>query len=254
VIRAQEAGLGDAVPDTALSTPRSEFWAGVRATLPLEVGAIPFGIIFGAVAVNSGLSSGAAAALSAFVFAGSAQFIAAGLVAGGAGLAMIVLTTFVVNLRHALYSASLAPYLRGLGQRWLLPLGFWLTDESYVVTIEHYAHGAPSPHKHWYQLGSAVLMYANWQLWTWVGIWAGQSLPNPQAWGLDFALPVTFIGMLVPTIRQRSVLLSVLAAGAGALVFAGLPHMLGLPAAALLGVGVGVLAGRFDPPAGKEAA
>ncbi len=229
-------------------TPRSEFWAGVRATFPLVVGAIPFGILFGAVAVTSGLSGAAAAAMSALVFAGSAQFIAAGLVASGAGLAVIVLTTFVVNLRHALYSASLAPYLKHLGQRWLLPLGFWLTDETYAVVIERFVRGADAPHKHWYQFGSALFMYLNWQLCTWIGIWAGQSLPNPEAWGLDFALPVTFIGMVVPTIRRRSVLLCALAAGAGSLVFAGLPHQLGLIAAALLAVVVGVLTSRFDAP------
>jgi predicted branched-subunit amino acid permease len=80
---------------------RREFWAGARATLPLVVGAVPFGIIFGAVAVNSGLSAWATAALSLFVFAGASQFVAAGLVAGGAGLLVIILTTFVVNLRHS---------------------------------------------------------------------------------------------------------------------------------------------------------
>ncbi|MCS6825604.1 MAG: AzlC family ABC transporter permease, partial [Caldilinea sp.] len=91
---------------SAESSRRTEFWRGVRATFPLVVGAIPFGIIFGALAVNSGLSATAAAAMSAFVFAGSSQFIAAGLVGGGAGVLLIVMTTFVVNLRHALYSVT----------------------------------------------------------------------------------------------------------------------------------------------------
>ena len=98
---------------------RSEFWNGVKDTFPLVVGAIPFGIIFGALAVTSGVSPGGALAMSAIVFAGSSQFIAAGLVAGGAPLLVIVLTTLVVNLRHALYSASLAPHMKHLPQRWL---------------------------------------------------------------------------------------------------------------------------------------
>lgn len=223
-----------------------EFWGGVRATTPLVVGGIPFGIIFGAVAVTSGLTGEATAAMSALVFAGSAQFVAAGLVASGAGIPIIVLTTFVLNLRHALYSVSLAPYMKHLPQRWLAPLGFWLTDETYLVVVERYQRPDPAPFKHWFHLGSAVFMYVDWQIATWIGIFAGRSIPNPQAWGLEFALPVTFIGMLVPAIRKRSTLLAVIAAGAGALVFAGLPQRLGLIVAIGLGVFVGALASRLD--------
>lgn len=234
----------EAAHDTA--TRRSELWDGFKATVPLVVGAIPFGIIFGAVAVTSGLSAAATAAMSALVFAGSSQFIAAGLVAGGAGLFVIVLTTFVVNLRHALYAASLAPHMKGLPQRWLAPLGFWLTDESYVVVIARYQREDPSPYKHWYYLGSALFMYVNWQLCTWIGIIAGRAIPNPQNWGLDFALAVTFIGMVVPGLRVRSVAVSVAVAAASALAFNGLPNKLGLMVAALLGVAAGVVAGRWD--------
>ncbi len=129
----------------AAITRRSEFWDGVRATFPLVVGAIPFGIIFGALAVNSGLSVGATAAMSAFVFAGSAQFVATGLVAGGAGILVIILTTFVVNLRHSLYSATLAPHVKHLPQRWLVPLGFWLTDETFLVVAERFRRTDQSP-------------------------------------------------------------------------------------------------------------
>ncbi len=102
---------------------RSEFLAGMKATIPLIVGAIPFGIIFGAVAVNAGISPMAAQAMSLFVFAGSAQFVAAGLVAGGAGLIIIILTTFVVNVRHGLYSMSLAPYVRKLAPALAVAIG-----------------------------------------------------------------------------------------------------------------------------------
>ena len=234
------------IDSTRTQTRGAEFWQGVKATFPLVVGAIPFGIIFGALAVNSGLSVAATAAMSAFVFAGSSQFVAAGLVAGGAGAFIIILTTFVVNLRHALYAASLAPHMKGLPQRWLAPLGFWLTDESYVVVIARYQREDPSPFKHWFYLGSAVFMYTNWQLCTWIGIAAGQAIPNPQNWGLDFALAVTFIGMVVPGLRTRSVAASVAVAAVSALAFNGLPNKLGLMAAALLGVAAGVAAGRWD--------
>src|SRR5690349_11418142 len=119
-------------------TRRSEFWAGVKDTFPLVVGAIPFGLIFGATAATNTLSPGGALKMSFLVYAGSAQFIASTLFAHQAGALVIIVTTFVVNLRHALYSASLAPHMKNLPQRWLLPLAFWLTDESFVVTIAHY--------------------------------------------------------------------------------------------------------------------
>lgn len=231
---------------TAVPTPRQEFWAGARATVPLVIGAIPFGLIFGAVAVTGGLSGAAAAGMSALVYAGSSQFVAAQLVSAGTGLAVIVLTTFVVNLRHSLYAATLAPHVRHLPQRWLLPLGFTLTDETFVVVAEHYARPGDAANRHWFYLGSSAIMYTNWQVCTWIGIVAGQSLPNPAGWGLDFALVVTFIGMLMPGLRTRPIVACSVAAGAVALLAAGLPNQLGLMVAALAGVAAGVGAERLQ--------
>jgi predicted branched-subunit amino acid permease len=92
-------------------------------------------------------------------------------------------------------------------------------------------------------------MYANWQLWTWVGILAGQRLPNPASWGLDFALVVTFIGMLVPDLRSRPFAASALSAALTALLLAGLPNRLGLMVATLTGVATGMLVEqRLQPP------
>jgi 4-azaleucine resistance transporter AzlC len=228
--------------DTTSYTRRGEFLAGARATLPLIVGAIPFGIIFGAVAITSGLSPTGALSMSLFVFAGAAQFIAAGLVSAGVGSGLIILTTFIVNLRHALYGASLSPFMKHLPQRWLLPLGFWLTDESYAVVISRYHQPDASPHKHWFFLGSAVLMYANWQLCTLIGITAGQAVPDARGWGLDFAMVVTFIGIVVPLVRTRPMLVAVIVAGGAALLFHDLPGQMGLMAAALLGIAAGYIA------------
>lgn len=227
-------------PATA-PTRRGEFVAGMQATLPLVLGAMPFGVIFGAIAVTGGLSPAAALGMSIFVFAGSSQFIAADLASKAVGTPLIVMTTFIVNLRHALYSASLAPFMKHLSQRWLLPLGFWLTDETYAVVIQRYAQPDDSPHKHWYHLGSSVLMYANWQLCTLIGIAAGQAINEEQArgLGLDFAMIVTFIGIVIPLMRTRPVVLSVLVAGAAALLFSGLPNQLGLVVAAVAGIAAG---------------
>ena len=140
--RRQETPPAGVPPDAAIASPRASVLTGARDTVPLMVGAMPFGIVFGVIALNAGLSPVAVMGMSLFVFAGSAQFIGAGLVGQGVGLPLIVLTTALVNLRHALYAASLAPYLKHLPQRWLAPLGFWLTDETFAVAARRFSvHG-----------------------------------------------------------------------------------------------------------------
>jgi 4-azaleucine resistance transporter AzlC len=228
-------------------TRRSEFVAGVVATFPLIVGATPFGLIYGALAVSSGLSPAASVAMSAFVFAGSAQFIATGLIANGVAPLVIILTTFVVNLRHSLYAATLAPHMKHLPQRWLIPFGFWLTDEAFVATITRYNQEDDSPYKHWFYFGSALFMYLNWQVVTIIGVVARQAIPDAASWGLDFAMVVTFIGMLVPLVENWATVAAVLVAGLTALLANSLPHKLGLMLAALLGILTGVLVDQFSP-------
>ncbi|MEM0980122.1 MAG: AzlC family ABC transporter permease [Cyanobacteria bacterium P01_H01_bin.58] len=222
------------------TSPWQEFWAGARQTIPLIIGAIPFGIIFGTLAQNSQLSFVGALAMSACVFAGSAQFIALGLLAAGTPMGIIVLTTWVVNLRHLLYSVSLVPYLKSLSQAWKLPLGFWLTDETFMVVIQRYRQRDRSPYKHWFHLGSSIAMYSNWLLSTLVGLTLGQNIPNAAAWGLDFAMVATFIGMTIPYLVTRPMVATVIVAGTTAVVARSLPHQLGLIVAALAGILVGV--------------
>jgi len=231
----------------AQSTRRAEFTGGIKATIPLILGAIPFGIIFGAVAVTSGLTPWQAQAMSLFVFAGSAEFIAVGLIAQELAPALVILTTFVVNLRHALYSASLAPYMKHLPQRWLIPLGFWLTDESYAVVITRYREAENTPHAHWFFFGSALAMYVNWQICTFIGIVAGQQIPDPASWGLDFAMIVTFIGIVVPFVTNRPALASVIVSGIVAVAANNLPNKLGLMLAAVLGIAAGLIAESVWP-------
>jgi 4-azaleucine resistance transporter AzlC len=223
---------------------RSEFFAGCRGMIPLVVGAIPFGIIFGTLSTD--ISWGATLAMSIFVFAGSSQFIALGLLASGTALPLIILTTFVVNLRHLLYAVSLVPYLQRSPQIWKLLLGFWLTDEAFMVAIGRYHQADASPYKHWYHLGAAVFMYVNWIICTVIGLTVGQFLPDARSWGLDFAMSVTFIGMVIPYLVTKPMLIAVLVAGISALLVHSLPHQLGLMVAALLGITAGVLCERFE--------
>lgn len=225
------------------SSPSAEFWSGARDTIPVIVGAIPFGIIFGALAINAGLPIWATLAMSLFVFAGSSQFVAAGLIGQGAGVLVIVVTTFVVNLRHGLYSASIGPYLASLPQRWLLPLGFWLTDETYAVVVQRYARADDSAHKHWYHLGSSIAMYLNWQVCTVIGIIAGTRLQGMADWGLEFAMVVTFIGIVVPLLRNVPMVLCAVVAGGVSLWLREWPNQIGLMLGALSGIAIAMLAG-----------
>lgn len=219
---------------------RSEFLAGCRAMIPLVIGAIPFGIIFGTLASGSGLSFAGTMAMSALVFAGSSQFIALGLLSAGTALPLIILTTFIVNLRHLLYAVSLVPYVRHLPQAWKLPIGFWLTDEAFAVAISRYNQPDSSPYKHWYYTGAALFMYANWQFCTWIGLTVGQLIPNAAHWGLDFAMSATFIGMVIPYLKNRPMVASVVVAGLVSLLAHNLPHQLGLMVAAIAGIAAGV--------------
>ena len=235
-----------------MPTPLKAFACGARDTLPMLLGALPFGIIFGTLAIASGLSMPATLLMSALVFAGSAQFIAVSLVASGAGLLVILVTTLIVNLRHMLYSASMLPYVRDLPQRWKVPLAFWLTDETFALVHRHYLDAsAPTEHKHWYFLGSCIAMYSNWFACTLIGALLGSSLPGMAGWGLDFAMVATFIGIVVPLLRTRPMLLSAVVAGAVALAAHALPYKLGLMLAALAGVCAGVLAERWGAESGK---
>lgn len=213
------------------------FWAGVRAEIPLLIGVFPFGMIYGALALNAGLTASAAQAMSSIVFAGSAQFVTAQLIRESAPGFVIVLTVAIVNLRHVLYSASLAPYLAPLSTRWKTLLAYLLTDEAYAPTILKYEREGATPHTHWFLLGAGLALWGMWQVSTALGIFLGTAIP--ESWSLDFALPLTFIAMVVPVLKGRPYIAAALSAGVVALVAYPLPFKLGLILAALVGIAVG---------------
>src|SRR5690606_6721551 len=210
------------------------FWAGVRSEVPLLIGVFPFGMIYGALAIGAGLSTVASQMMSSIVFAGSAQFVATQLVHETAPGFVIVLTIAVLNLRHMLYSASLAPHIAALPMRWKVPLSYLLTDEAYAPTILHYEKEGVTAHSHWFWLGAGLALWVTWQISTALGIFLEAAIP--ESWSLEFALPLTFIAMLVPVLRDRPAIAAALSAGVVALVASSLPYELGLIAAALAGI------------------
>lgn len=232
-------------------TPRSEFLAGCRSQLPIIMGTMPFGMIFGVLAVSAGLSQSLAQAMSFVVFAGSAQFVGQGMLGAGDPALLIVLTTFIINLRHVLYSASVEPYIKHLPARWKYLLAYLLTDEAYATTIVRYRQGGGAPgelrHAHWFFLGAGFTLWFSWQLSTAVGVFLGAQIPG--SWSLDFTMAVTFIGIVVVSLRDRASLAAALSAGIVAVAAAGLPYKLGIMLAALIGIGVGMMVENNAPVA-----
>jgi len=215
-----------------------DFWRGLLATLPLAPGVVAFGLLYGVMARQLGFSPGEAWAMSLIVHAGSAQFTALGMWES-AGAAPIILTTLVVNLRHMLMGASVAPYLRGLSLQWRALLALWMSDESYALAIAEYERGRGSHH---YFLGANVGIYLAWPTSGLLGALLGAAIPDPGQYGLDLVFPLGFLGLLTAFLKDRIGVAVALAAGGLALLGTFLlPGKWTLIVAGLFGSGLGLL-------------
>lgn len=213
------------------------FRAGVRAIAPVLLGIAPFGLIAGAAAVEVGLGLQGAVAFSVVVFAGAAQLAAIDLLGRGAPAVVVALTALVVNARHLMYSASIAPYLREEGLRWRALEAYVLTDQAFAVSVTRFAEDDLP--RRWFYLGAALPLWVVWQACTVVGALAGAHLPG---WlPLSFAVPLTFLSLLVPSVRDRPTLAAAVVGGTVATLTVALPYDLGLLAGALAGVVAGVV-------------
>ncbi len=213
----------------------------MRAELPLLLGVAPFGMAYGAYAIEQGLSSPLAMAMSSVVFGGASQLVAARLIAAGEAGAIIVLAVWLVNLRHMLYSASLAPFVTHLPLRWRAGIAYLLTDEAYAVGVMRYRQDG-APNGHWFVLGAGVALWVCWQVTSAVGVAAGTAVP--ASWELEFALPLTFIALAVPAMRDRPSLAGALVAAVVAVVGFDWPYSTGLFSAALAGIAAALLLER----------
>ena len=217
---------------------KSEFMSGVKAILPILLGVVPFGITYGVLGLGADLTATATIGMSSIVFAGSAQVVAVQLFDVAAPAFVILLTTLMVNMRHVLYSASIAPRIRHLNTAWKLVLGYLLTDEAYAVVIVHYNQDTAMPKKHWFFLGAGLIMWSAWQISTMTGVFLGAVIPKDLP--LDFTITLTFIALVVPMLRDRSTFIVALVAGVIAVCVIGLPFKLNLILAALAAVSIGL--------------
>ncbi|MEN4010468.1 MAG: AzlC family ABC transporter permease [Chloroflexota bacterium] len=234
--------FGRVTPQAGGATRLAQLLDGIRDTLPLLVGIIPFGMIYGVLAVNAGIPPAAAQAMSAILFAGSSQFMIVQLVGAGTPWLVVVATAFIVNLRHALYSASLAPRLRSLSAAWKGLLAYVLVDEAYAIGITRYEREGSQGRQHYYLLAAGLSVWVCWQASTALGIFLGAQIP--AGWSLDFTLALTFIALVVPALKDRPLALAAAAAGLTAVAAHGLPYKFGLILAALAGIGAGLWSER----------
>lgn len=186
-------------------------YTGFRRGFPVVLGYVPLGFAFGVLAVRNGIPAWVAALMSVLVFAGSGQFIAASLWGAGASVLSVVFTTFVVNLRHLLMSASLAPWLSPFSRLRQCLFGLELTDETFALHNQAMRLGeAPAPAL---LFATNLTAHSGWVTGTILGVIAGDLLPDPQTFGLDYALPAMFLALLAPQCRERLSLLAAVFSG-----------------------------------------
>jgi len=220
-----------------------EMQRGGVASIPMIVGGIPFGLLFGSLASSNGLSPWFAIAMSVFVFAGSAQFVALGLIALHAPIWVIVSTTFIVNLRHLLYAADMVKFVKHLPIPLRIVMGFGLIDETYAAVRPMYEIGsADKQNGHKVYLGSFLSFYLMWNITTILGVLSGELIPGMSEWGLEFAMVATFIGIITTYLKQKAFWLCLLSAGGASVILSELPNNLGLLVSALIGVVMGYIA------------
>ena len=187
------------------------FWSGVHQALPIVLGYIPVGFAYGVLAQKSGLGLFNGVAMSVIVFAGSAQLIGAGLFGASASPFTLIFTTFVVNLRHLLMSAALAPKLKGW-QKWQIALfGYELTDETFALHSMRMAKRNPPKIE---TFAVNITAQSSWIVGSLIGYLTGEQIADVRPVGLDFALPAMFIALLVPqVVKPVYLMMAILAAG-----------------------------------------
>lgn len=222
-----------------MSTRKKAFFCGIKATIPILLGVVPFALIAGISAINAGFTKAEAIGMSYIVFAGAAQLATVDLVSQNSPTIAILLTALVINLRFCMYSASLAPHFSGLPLSLRGVLAYLLTDQAYAISVIAF-NNERKKFKHIFYFAAAITLWVTWQAGTIIGVLIGAFIP--PSWSLDFAVPLTFLALLFPAIVNRAALLAAVVSGALVLAAHSLPYNLGLFVAALGGITAGYLA------------
>ncbi len=210
---------------------------------PLMVGVAPFGLILGATIAATAIDDLLGWATSFIIFGGAAQLATVELFDEAAPALVIVATGLVINARHAMYSAALATHFREFPPRWRVLTPYLLTDDAFAVTITRFENATDPTYKRYFYLAAALTLWVVWQMTTGAGVVLGARVP--EAWNLDFAIPLVFIALLVPAVRTRPALVAAFVGASLGVAARDLPNGLGLVAAALAGIAAGVVAERW---------
>jgi 4-azaleucine resistance transporter AzlC len=198
---------------------------GLVASLALVPSVFVYGTVFGGLAVQAGLRPLEVLGMSVFVFAGASQFVAIPMLAAGAPALAIVVTTYVINMRHYLMAATLAPSFRTFPRGWLALVAHVINDESFAVAVAR--RNPPDP---WVFIGSALAVSGAFVAGVSVGTPLGGLVADPARWGLDFAFPAVFLALVALQLRRRADWVVALAAAvvavAVALVLPGTWHVM----------------------------
>lgn len=226
-------------------TPMAALVAGVKTLLPLTPGVVPFGLVTGVMAIEMGMTPTTVMGMTLLFYSGTAQIAALQLISNNVFALTIILTALVINLRFLMYSASLAPYLHHLPRRWTWPLSYMLADQSYAVSVLKLSSGELGRHAHYYYAGATVTMWATWQLSVLAGIYLSAGIP-PE-WSLEFTVPLSFLALLIPSIRNSPALVAALVGGVVGVLAIDMPFNLGLVTASLCGILAGLATERWRP-------
>ncbi|MGG4265152.1 AzlC family ABC transporter permease [Peribacillus simplex] len=224
------------------------FWQGVKDCIPTLLGYLSIGFAAGVVEKTSGLSMIEVALMSLLLYAGSAQFIAAGMIAASHPVSAIIFTIFFVNSRHLLLSAALAPYFRHQSLKQNMITGALLTDETFGVAVTSAQKKKQLDFK--WMLGLNLAAYLNWFIANMAGGFFGQWIPDPEKYGMDFALPAMFIGLLVLQILSKKAFFIDLAVASSSILIVVavsffFPGSTGVIVATIVASTIGMVIGRW---------
>ena len=232
----------DITEKSDFESKRSAFYNGAKDLSPILIGVLPFAAISGITMVSVGFSPILSIAMSFIVFAGAGMLAAADLAAREAPAVIVILTCLIVNLRFIMYSAALAPHFRKVPSILKIPMAYMLSDQAFAVFTSKYHPASKDPYRHFYFFGGAFMMWAGWQIGYHFGVLLGIAVP--KSWSLEFAIPLTFLALLVPKIKVKSEAAAALTAAAVALIAHDLPMNSGLVIGAAAGIIVGVVTDR----------
>ena len=207
------------------------FNKGVLDVLPLLIPVVPFGLIIGVIGVELGFSPVFVYATSLIVFSGSAQIVLFQLISGGASPIITLTSVGVTNSRHLLYGAVLSEYLEDLSTTWKAFLSYFLVDQSFALSHRFFKKNTSLKNKHYYLLGSGFTLWFIWQISTLIGIFLGSIVPEEL--GLSFAIPLTFLSLIVHEFRKYDHLLVIFVSGFLAILFYDIPFKAYIIAASL---------------------